>query len=51
MLAVHFMTYKRVHERGWKGITKIYKITIGEEKNGENIWYEVYKCERKNITL
>ena len=38
MLAVHFMTYKRVHERGWKGITKIYKIMFGEEKNEENIW-------------
>ena len=31
------MTYNRVHERGRKRITKIYKITFGEEKNGENI--------------
>ena len=29
------MTYNRVHGRERKRITNIYKITFGEEKNGE----------------
>ena len=41
ILAAYFMTYRYnwVHERGRKRIKKIYwyKITCGEEKNGENI--------------
>ena len=32
------MTYSRVHERGGKGITKNIRITVGEEKNGDNIY-------------
>ena len=37
ILAAYFMNYKRVHERGRKRITKIYKIKFGKEKNEENI--------------
>ena len=31
---INFMTYNRADERGGRGLTKIYKITVGEEKKG-----------------
>ena len=31
------MTYSMVHDGRGKEITKIYKITVSEEKNGANI--------------
>ena len=39
IVAAHFMAYHRVYEREEKDNkkSKIYKITFGIEKNGENI--------------
>ena len=38
--------------REGKGIAKIYKITVGEEKNGANIYYvKSPNVKGKNITL
>ena len=37
------MTYIRTNERGGIGITKIYKITVGETKKNTGIIYNV-KC-------
>ena len=36
--AVYFLPYNMVHEREGKGIKKIYKIIVDEEKNGANTY-------------
>ena len=41
------MTYRRFHERWRKGITKIYKITVVEEKNGA--YLIIYDVKSPNV--